>query len=242
MAFLLCLQTCKLHCPFLLLTLIVMFSSPDLYNPCSTLWDWSIWLMDVNPESRPLSSFQFQTGCQVGCCLFVIHKHQTQPGNLTLLLIPATWHQMGAPFCHHNPWASLFIVAGSCWDILTYLKVFSIHNLWFSSIDCTRGISWTLPSKALCVQVSPGTVCSSPLCFHELCVLFLSPWLSQGFKTKKRRGSPWWKHSVHAKTTCWGDRSGLFFDISWSDSQLLRGCKPRTIPAWHLCCSPPWAV
>lgn len=198
--------------------------------------------MEVNPQSRSLSSFQFQTGCQVGYCLFVIHKHQTHPGNLTLLLILATWHQMGAPFCQHNLWASLFIVAGSCWDILTYLKVFSIHNLWFSSGECTRGVSWTLPNTAHCVQVSPGTICSSPLCFHELCVLFLSPWLTQSFKTKKRRGSPWWKHSVHAKTTCWGDRSGLFFDISWSESQLLWGCEARAIPAWHLCCSPPWSV
>lgn len=70
------------------------------------------------------------------------------------------------------------------------------------------------------------------LCFDELCVLFLSPWLSQGFQKKKRQGSPQWKHSVHAKTTCWGDRFGLF-DISWSDSQLLWGCQAHTFPAWH---------
>lgn len=98
------------------------------------------------------------------------------------------------------------------------------------------------PPPLTVLKSVPGRLVRRLLCFHELCVLLLSPWLSQGFQKKKRRGSPQWKHSAHAKTTCWGDRSGLLFDISWSDSQLLWGCQARTFPAWHLCCSSPRAV
>lgn len=146
----------------------------------------------------------------------------------------------------------------SNWLLLRLTHIFKSHFQFITSSFLTRRISGScffFSVRTPLTQAYPGyylpllTVLKSVLgqlvhhllCFDELCVLFLPPWLSQGFQKKKRQGSPQWKHSVHAKTSCWGDRFGLF-DISWRDSQLLWGCQARTFPAWHLCCSFPWAL
>lgn len=205
--------------------------------------------------SHPLSSFQLQIGCQVGYCLFVIHKQQTQPGNLTLLpvlgmrALKGELHSVSitlraSPFFFYSGCFPLEVthIFKNRFQFITSSFLPEVTGSLCSSENTSQAHPGYEPPPLTVLKSVPGRLVRRLLCFHELCVLLLSPWLSQGFQKKKRRGSPQWKHSAHAKTTCWGDRSGLFFDISWSDSQLLWGCQARTFPAWHLCCSSPRAV
>lgn len=117
--------------------------------------------------------------------------------NLTRAHIAGLWHERGNPCCRHNPACMSFY---SNWLLLGLTHIFKSH---FQFITSSFASLWKVSNVTTGSSLSPqahlsltvvksllGGLAHHLLCFHELCVLLLSPRLSQGFQKKKRRGSP----------------------------------------------------
>lgn len=109
----------------------------------------------------------------------------------------------------------------------------------FSSENATPGLSQILTVTARCVKVSPGTAYSSSIVFSWVVRPPSVTMAKSRLPEKEKGGGVLGGNAQLAKTTCWGDRSSLFSDISWHDSQLVWSCQVCIVPVL----SPsPWAV
>lgn len=127
-------------------------------------------------------------------CLFVVHKQQTQPGNLiSLVLLRDATHRGNLHSVSITQWVPALIVAAPAGDTRSYFEGI-FYKLQCNAAKWRTNLPTAYPGYHLppvpMFKASSGIACSSSrlFLFDDLCVLLLSPQLSQAFQKRKGVG------------------------------------------------------